>query len=198
MPPAPSPFLRALRHTSTSLRLLRSRAALAHLRYKLLNISSVFCVPSLLTSYIPISYPFKYSSLPSPPDSLLSCPSHCTLAANAQRAMSSPHAPPAVFFGLALVYLASVACVDLLSDGLRVPFLHSEWLCWLMLAIAAKFAQHSKRVVQYDDRNHSDKLALAIAALGLCWTVGDARWAVVRRTSLQLHSNPLHKVGNSG
>lgn len=94
--------------------------------------------------------------------------------------MLSSVSSQAVFFGLAACYLASICVVDLFSDGLRVPFLHTEWLCWVLLLALAQLIQHSQRFGLHDDKNHADKLALAIAAVCLCWTVGDARWAVVR------------------
>ncbi len=116
---------------------------------------------------------------------LFSLPFHINFfriaAAHAQRAMLSLHSSQAVFFGWSLVYVVSICIVDAFSDGLRVPFLHTEWLCWLILALVAKSTQNSTRFIQHDDRNYADKLALAVAALGLCWTFGDARWAVVRQ-----------------
>lgn len=106
-----------------------------------------------------------------------------SFASNAHRAMLSPTSPssPADFFGLAALYLASICVVDLSSDSLRVPFLHTECLCWVILLALATLSQYSERFIHHDgDHKHADKLALAIAAACLCWTLGDARWAVVR------------------
>ena len=112
--------------------------------------------------------------------------------------MLSSVSSQAVFFGLAACYLASICVVDLFSDGLRVPFLHTEWLCWVLLLALAQLTQHSERFGLHDDKNHADKLALAIAAVCLCWTVGDARWAVVRSLYSTLFSPVIHCTPEKG
>lgn len=94
--------------------------------------------------------------------------------------MPSAYPVHAVFYGLAAVYVASLFLSNRLSHPSSAPFLYSEWLCWVILLLVAKLTERNRLVIQSDVPNSADKLALAIAAVGVCWTLGDARWAVVR------------------
>lgn len=86
--------------------------------------------------------------------------------------------PPFTFYGATAIYLSSHFLIHILSTNFRVPYLHSEWLCWSFLLLAAKLARPSKDDDQ-DATTRSDKLALAIAALCAFRTIGGVDWALV-------------------
>lgn len=93
--------------------------------------------------------------------------------------------PPFTFYGATAIYLSSTFLIHILSTNFRVPYLHSEWLCWSFLLLAAKLARPSKD----DDQGattRSDKLALAIAALCAFRTIGGVDWALPLLTPLSL------------
>ena len=84
-----------------------------------------------------------------------------------------------MFYVLATVLFVSVALVYRLSDASKAPFLHSEWLCWVILFLFAKVTEKSGRFAQIDGHGQAERLSLAITACALCWTLGEARWALV-------------------
>lgn len=94
--------------------------------------------------------------------------------------MNSFQSSQVVLGGLATAYVASIFGVGLLSDDLTVPFLHSEWLCWIILLVAARFSK-SKHFGQDEHHGNAEKLSLGIAAACLCWAFSEARWTVVSR-----------------
>lgn len=85
---------------------------------------------------------------------------------------------PFTFYGAIAVYLSSHFLIHVLSSNFRLPYLHSEWLCWLFLLLAAKLVRPSTRD-NHDADIQSDKLALAITAVGAFRTIGDVNWALV-------------------
>lgn len=87
--------------------------------------------------------------------------------------------PPVTFYGATAIYLSSYFLIHILSSNFRVPYLHSEWLCWSFLLFAAKLLRPSKDDDQ-DATTQSDKLALAIAAVCAFRTIGGVDWALVR------------------
>ena len=86
--------------------------------------------------------------------------------------------PPFTFYGATAIYLSSHFLIHFLSSNFRLPYLHSEWLCWLFLLLAAKLNRPSTRD-NYDANIQPDRLALAIAAVGAFRTIGDVNWALV-------------------
>ena len=86
--------------------------------------------------------------------------------------------PPFFFFAATAVYLSSYFLIHILSSSFAVPYLHSEWLCWSFLLLAAKlippFNHHDQ-----DVKTQPDKLALAIAAVCALRTIGGVDWAFV-------------------
>lgn len=87
--------------------------------------------------------------------------------------------PPVTFYAATAIYLSSYFLIHILSSNFRVPYLHSEWLCWSFLLFAAKLLRPSKDDDQ-DATTQSDKLALAIAAVCAFRTIGGVDWALVR------------------
>ena len=85
---------------------------------------------------------------------------------------------PFTFFGATAIYLSSHFLIHILSSSFRVPYLHSEWLCWSFLLLVANLARPGKDDDQ-DATAQSDKLALAIAAVCAFRTVGGVDWALV-------------------
>ena len=86
--------------------------------------------------------------------------------------------PPCTFYGPTAIYLSAHFLIYFLSSTFRLSYLHSEWLCWSFLLLAATFIRPSK----YDDRDTTakpDKLALAIAAVCAFRTIGGVDWALV-------------------
>ena len=85
---------------------------------------------------------------------------------------------PSTFYGATALYLSSHFLIHILSSCFLAPFLHSEWLCWAFLLLAAKFVRPSKD----DDRDAAtqpDRLALVIAAVCAFRTIGGVDWALV-------------------
>lgn len=82
------------------------------------------------------------------------------------------------FYGASAIYLSSDFLIHLLSTTFHLPSLHSEWLCWAFLLFAATYIRPSIG----DEKNvttHSDKLALAIAAVCVFRSIGGVDWALV-------------------
>lgn len=86
--------------------------------------------------------------------------------------------PPFTFYAAAAIYLSTFFLIHILSSNFRVPYLHSEWLCWLFLLLATKLVTPSNDDDQ-DATTQSDKLALAIAAVCAFRTIGGVDWALV-------------------
>lgn len=107
--------------------------------------------------------------------------------------MSPSLSPQASFYASIAIYLGSIYTVDLLSTRLRVPHLHTEWLCWCFLLVASKFDRGSK-VVDTDAGSRADQLALAIAAVSLFRTIGDSEWAIVGRVTRVAHTTTTDSV----
>lgn len=93
--------------------------------------------------------------------------------------MSSTYPAHTVFYVLATVYLAVFFGTDRFSCRQDVPFLHSEWLCWLLMLAISKATERHRRFVQQNGHRSSDILALTIAAAAICWSLGSSRWAGV-------------------
>ena len=100
--------------------------------------------------------------------------------------------PPFTFYGAAAIYLASHFLIHILSSNFRLPYLHSEWLCWSFLLLAAKLVGPSKQDDQ-DATTQSDKLALAIAAVCAFRTIGGVDWALVR-SGIPLACAPTYRL----
>ena len=83
------------------------------------------------------------------------------------------------FYGATAIYLSSHFLIHVLSSNFRVPFLHSEWLCWSFLLLAANLVRPSSKDDDQDATTQSDKLALAIAAVCAFRTIGGVDWALV-------------------
>ena len=84
---------------------------------------------------------------------------------------------PFAFYGVLALYLASHFLIHFLSSSFEIPYLHSEWLCWIFLLLAAKL--HPAKDDDQDTTSQSDKLALTIAAVCAFRTVGGVDWALV-------------------
>ncbi len=91
--------------------------------------------------------------------------------------------PALTFYGVTAIYLSCYYLIHILSGSFRLPYLHSEWLCWSFLLLAAKLRRPTDNIDQDDttpsDKLQSDKLALAIAAVCAFRTVGGVDWALV-------------------
>ena len=94
--------------------------------------------------------------------------------------------PAFTFYGASAIYLSSYFLIHSLSSSFRLPYLHSEWLCWLFLLLAAKIVRPSTRD-NHDADIQSDKIALAIAAVGAFRTIGDVNWALVYPSTSLAH-----------
>ncbi|KAL9123909.1 MAG: hypothetical protein Q9175_008285, partial [Cornicularia normoerica] len=102
--------------------------------------------------------------------------------------------PPVTFYGATVIYLSSHFLIHILSRNFRLPYLHSEWLCWSFLLLAANLVRPSKHHDQ-DATTQSDKLALAIAAVCAFRTIGGVDWALPLLTPLSL--NIIHQASNT-
>ena len=87
--------------------------------------------------------------------------------------------PPFIFYAATAIYLSSHFLIHILSTNFRLPYLHSEWLCWSLLLLLAILLPPSKPD-DHDATSQPDKLALAIAAVCAFRTIGGVDWALVR------------------